>query len=375
MGMNRSPEINLTQLWLRDLGVEMRDILEIAACYLVIEDHHFILPFVIQSHLYSLQDHKNAIQEGRKMMYTLDESDDFHTKPTQWQTKMNELKSMSDPRIVLVCFATEGMPHDNGLPLFHCIEPFVKAVLLSGIKEVKVYTPRILRELFGEEIAERCTKSYQPPARIILQNYHNVGMGAWRAEILKYTVDTSNDGDIVIFHDPNWEKYPGILHGFAPQAKQYALAAAAISSRSGIFAPPHFNLIHTMTKFVYDRLKDPEKHNIEELLNLPAGRCRCIVITVSEQTRQFVKKFSEACSDPENLFGGSDAKTEFGGWKIPGFIHNAAEQAVFNALVYGSGLWDPVKDPWICGLGTCGTEPDTGTEQIISFAKHHKLLR
>lgn len=279
-------------------------------------------------------------------------------------------------KVILVTFATEGHPHDNGLPIAqHCLEPFVKAVLNSGIDEVIALTPRLMIPILGEELTRRCTRQLPPPVKIRMQGYHDVGMGDWRSKLLKYVVDTHNDGDIVIFHDPNWKRYPGILSGFAPRARDYATAAITVANRSEIFSPPHLTLIHTVTRSVFERLRDPEKtgRRHSSLIYQPAGRARCIVLRISPQTRLFVKKFSEACDINDNLLGGIEAILPNGGWSKPGFIHNAGEQAVFNALLYGCGLWDSAQDDWLLPLKDIGLhDRDTGAEALINWATVHR---
>ena len=43
----------------------------------------------------------------------------------------------SSQKVILATFATEGPPYDNGLPIAQdCLEPYVKAVLKSGVDEV-----------------------------------------------------------------------------------------------------------------------------------------------------------------------------------------------------------------------------------------------
>lgn len=280
------------------------------------------------------------------------------------------------PRVILTTFATEGPPHDKGLPLAElCLGPFVAKVLESGVDEVLSFTPRTLSLILGEEKARRCTRDLPPPPRIICEKYHNIGAGAWKAEILKYAVEKYSEGDIVFFHDSNWLKYPGILSGFAPRARDYALAAIACAQRTKIFAPPHLTLIHTVTRTVFERLRDSSKTGFRHkaLIYQPSGRARCIVLQITPETRDFVRKFAEACDVDENLQGGADATKPGGGWPVPGFIHNAGEQAVFNALVYGLGLWDVKQDDWIHALSNIGMRnQDTGSEILFGWSAQNR---
>lgn len=275
-------------------------------------------------------------------------------------------------KVILATFATEGEPYDRGLPLADCLEPFCTKVKESGIDEVVAFTPRTLAATLGTRTAEYCTRKLTPRGRIYLQNYHNVGMGTWRAVILKHVVDTHEDGDIVIYHDPNWKKYPGILSGFAPRARDYATAAIAATSRNKIFAPPHCWLSATVTRNVFCRIAGPD---VKPPASAPCGRCRCIVLQITPETRKFAQRFVDECYIDENLVGGDEAETSTGGWNEsdPQYYHNAGEQAVFNSIVYGTGLWDVNKDDWITTLSNAGNQDqDTGAEQLISWVSRCK---
>lgn len=289
------------------------------------------------------------------------------------------LGNMTSTKVLLACFATEGPPYDDGSAIAtECFPAYIEKVLQSGVDEVIALTPRTLPDfLCNTEDAKYCTRPLNVPDSFRLLNYHHVGMGTWRAGIINRIVEMNEDGDIVIFHDPNWKKYPGILENFAPIARHYATAAITVANRNKIFAPPHSNLIHTVTRSVFERLKDGSKvPNSLDLLNNPAARCRCIVLQINPETREFAKSFFDACKIDENVVGGSDASLSNGGWPRSGFIHNAAEQAVFNALVYGRGLWDVTKDDWILQLSNIGSnDHDTGASELIRWAITHRGWR
>lgn len=278
---------------------------------------------------------------------------------------------MSRVKVILTAFATEGPPHDDGLPIADCLDAYGKTVKESGIDEVILFTPKTLAETLGREVADHCTRKLNPPGLRILHNYHNVGMGTWRAIILEHVVDTHSDGDIVIFHDPNWKKCPGILNVFAPNARDYATAAISVASRSKIFSPPHMHLGHTVTKDTFYRIAEP---GITAPFHAPCAKARCIVLEINAETRKFVQRFVDACALDENLVGGEEASTRLGGWPISGFIHNAGDQAVFNSLVYGTGLWDLQKDDWIIALGEMGGD-DSGTHRLLDWASRNRGWR
>lgn len=282
-------------------------------------------------------------------------------------------------RVVLACFASEGPPHDTGLPLADvCFEKYTAAVLSSGVDEVMTFTPKTLAIAIGKEKAARCTREYDDA--IFCTNYHKMGLGAWRAEVLKYALSKVDDGDIVIVHDPNFTKYPGILTGFAPRAYDYATAAMAISDKSGIFLPmcsDNYTLIHTVTRSVMESIAATSSFSaggtIDEMSNLPCGRCRCMVVRASDATRRFAHAFSNACDD-ENLMSPPDRDLGGGGgWNRPGFIHHAGDQAVCNALLYTHGYLDPNgRDKWILSkeLSNCGIEDmDSGAESLFKYIR------
>jgi len=283
-------------------------------------------------------------------------------------------------KVVLVCFGSEGHPYDEGTNISKCLHEYGKEALKSGIDEFLAFTPRTLQDAIGVERAKRATKVYGEDHRV-LPPYHKVGLGAWRAEILKYAVDTHSDGDVVIIHDPNYIKYPGILKHFAPNARQYALAAMEISKDSEIFSPMCMKVIHTVSRGavlnVIDKCKDAVITNPDTIANYPSARCRSIIVKISPKTRRFVEDFSRLCAD-ESILSPPD-RSRPGGWGRNGFIHHAAEQAVFNALAYVGGYFDIVRDKWILELSNLGGESsdmnfpgDMGTYKLI---KHAGLIK
>src|SRR6185437_2610291 len=184
-------------------------------------------------------------------------------------------------KVKFVCFATEGPPHDTGLSLAHCLKPLCDAVKASGVDEIFAFTPKDLPMIlnYNEDKVRYCMRQTRAAATTQLINYHNVGMGAWKPEIIKFVVDRSDDEDIVMYYDSDLIKNPDFLTDFAPVARKYAIAASSVAHRSGIFSLPHLTLIHTLTKGIMENIIDKNYFsgdvNDFPFLYDPAARGRC----------------------------------------------------------------------------------------------------
>jgi hypothetical protein len=281
-------------------------------------------------------------------------------------------------KITVATFGSEGEPHDRGMNITPCFEKFKQACLNSGIDEVHCYTPRTLHDILDPNVATNATRCYPEKNKIVCDQYHKVGLGAWRAEILNYEVNKADDGDIVMFHDPHYLKYPGILT-FAQQARDYALNASLISKESGIFSPPHSTLRSNISfeglSFISSLPGGGKIPDLKSLQDWPVCKCRCIVITVSEKTRAFCKNFAETCKLEKALIP-LDSSDPNGGWKGPGakFYHHAGEQAVFNALALTHGyLKVHGSDSWFFDMKNAAPNSDTGALMLSNYAARKKL--
>ncbi len=256
------------------------------------------------------------------------------------------------PTISVIAFGSEGPPYDDGLPVSLCLPTFkAKCIEKGKVDNVYCYTPRTLPMDIDENVRKKAVKRYDESHKL-LNTYHTVGLGAWRAVLLNYHVKNAENGEVICFHDPNYKKYNQI-NVFAENARNIIINICKHIGDDEIFSPPHgYSLPENTSITSLDHLKLflKERYPDEPLKlnpNLNARhmvRARMVVIKVSEKTRKFCGIYEAACLEESIL---SPPKLPNGGWPVRQYkhIHHAAEQAVLNMLI--STLTDYVKNNWI----------------------------
>src|SRR4051812_46669631 len=104
--------------------------------------------------------------------------------------------SMAEREIIIraAAFGIEGPPRDKGLSLGRTsIEEWGEMCIRGGANSFTSFTPLSL----GEE--SWCVQEFSWDHRLIkYPQYHQYGLGAWTAVILRRTIESSNDGDVVV---------------------------------------------------------------------------------------------------------------------------------------------------------------------------------
>ena len=266
---------------------------------------------------------------------------------------------MERPTIHTVSFASEGPPHDEGLPLGWDMLNSWGAMCIAGGSTT--FTGHTVRSLSNKSDGDAwCVQSY-PEEHFMSSNpgYHKTGLGAWRAVILRKAMDTAKDGDIVVVHCVNFKKYPNMCY-FAENLRPYAEAVVKFTD---LYSPPHEWNAYATGAEVLALISDPEVRRIVAFA--PAGLCRLIIARVNSKTRAFAKTFEETIKSDPILLSPKN-KTVFPG---SAWHHEAAEQAVFNVLAYREGLF-PLnwQTSWMSYMKDIAREHGCGVDKILRLS-------
>ena len=252
-------------------------------------------------------------------------------------------RPLRDRRVIVGSFASEGPPCDDGLPFGYLLDKYCQILKMGGADVVNKYTPQRIHEMGGDWAVHH----YQNlPMRYNI-GYHTTGLGAWRAFIFRDLFLQASNGDVVVLHDPNYEKYPGYLD-VAQNIRTFALRCAWISeSTGGLYMPMHLSQYSVGT---YTRSCLFDILNIDKsVAHLPIGRMRCTIFVVSDATRALVEDFYQTCHQYRaNILADNCQCTTPHKLGLEGihFSHNTAEQSVFNLLAYRHGLFGTKGDEW-----------------------------
>ena len=272
--------------------------------------------------------------------------------------KIDKLTRIKEPKVHVVSFASEGLPHDNGLPLKECLDVFLETCKKEGqVDSVSGFTPSMIKELFPNDIwcIKDCYKNYENYINI---TYHKIGNGCWRAFLIYRCLLQLQDGDILFFHDCNYKKTPQILD-VAKNAKEYALKAASlVQNTGGIFSSPHLSNGHFIK---HDLFKAILGSYDQDVAKVPGGRARSIVMIASDETRTFAKEFLELCKMYQETLMTPEPSVE--DKENKNFSHNTYEQGVFNLLAFKKGYFHKDHE-WFKKFGQEGINPDSGLSVI-----------
>lgn len=255
---------------------------------------------------------------------------------------------MALPVIHYVNFHSEGAPHDHGLALGGVAKE-VESIVKSnpGPIQIHMYTPRKIISEFGEE-AKWTVHAYDDSCKIAKgfnRSYHRVGMGAWRAFLMHQVMLKAAPGDMVFFHDANLNHYPGIRFPLK-NVRNFAKMICELWEVDGtppknrVFSPMHICNHAIAKKEVLDFLAEDGKSEAEmrEFARATAGRARLIAAENNEHTRGFFGEVSELCKTRSDLLVSSEG-SDRGYFKDEPFLHHCAEQALFNAYAWKSGVF------------------------------------
>lgn len=261
------------------------------------------------------------------------------------------------PIIRVASLASQGPPHDAGLAIGkQVLQQYGHMCINGGASEFYGYTPTDLNTPEDSwSIKEYPAEHSMLPAN---PGYSSVGLGAWRAVILRKTIDLSQDGDIVVVHCSNFIKYPKFKF-FAAKLRQYV---EAIVKFTDVYAPMHFNNAMFAGSDTFDLIEDPAHRDL--IAAAPMGQCRLIVMLVNPETRAFAQLFEKTVHENPQLLSPYNKSP----YKTFPFDRQIAEQSVFNILAYREGIFPTKwKSTWIEKLQQAAHSADSGGEMILSL--------
>ena len=111
----------------------------------------------------------------------------------------------------IVFFASEGIPHDRGYPIYNELVHFKEKLLKenSKINNIEIYTPRKLKSM-GYDYH---VKEYEDTGYVTMnKNLQYIGFCAWRPLIILLELEKMKDGDILVCRDSNIKKYKDLYN-------------------------------------------------------------------------------------------------------------------------------------------------------------------
>jgi hypothetical protein len=236
------------------------------------------------------------------------------------------LRNLMPPKVTLLTFYTEGPPLDHGLPLAHVNRVFEDFVA-PHVDEYLAFTPRQLASL-GPEAAASCADHTQwlaeHPRRHELGRYNQgwarVGFQRWKSLIIRHVLerDDLQPGDLVLYHDVNWMRYPQYLVGIP----EWRRLCSAILDALGcdVFAPAGLHMYRDVKASLIRRyLPDADKFQWGVWTGL-------VVLRKSPQSLAFAREWAEMCADLDNSSPLPDPAPH------RHIIHHSVDQSVLGVL-------------------------------------------
>lgn len=244
------------------------------------------------------------------------------------------------PRFIVVTFYTEGSPWDTGQPLVDQERHF-RAAVEPYVDEVRSYCPRSMSGLW--QGAERYHLDYtewleRHPLRAELRNYNSwwakLGFQAWKPFLLQSLLhdDTIRAGDVILYHDVNFQKYPA----FSRTPAEWRDVSLRILADVGcdIFSPAGGRLEGDAKAFLVRRY-------LRESAGLECGVwAGLILFRKSKQSIDFIDEWKTMCDDLDNLSPLPNPKP------YAGAIWHAPEQSVFGVLALRWKQEGRLPDGW-----------------------------
>ncbi len=101
-------------------------------------------------------------------------------------------------KINFVSFCSEGYPHDDGKDLSGRIEPTIE-LFKDEFDNISIYTPRIVSSFLHKSFSKKVPNSGP---------WGVVGNQAWKPAIILNEIEKLDLGDIIVYKDIDYEKYP-----------------------------------------------------------------------------------------------------------------------------------------------------------------------
>jgi hypothetical protein len=228
-------------------------------------------------------------------------------------------------RYTFVSFYSEGAPHDSGAALGPALEPVKK--ILQGQCDLAFYTPRQLRAA-GYEYAVReyadagcCTGN---------PKCEKLGFYAWKPAILWLELQKAADGDVIIFHDFNMDKYTVYERNF----EHITFYAKKCLQECGFdfFVPREGytkrNFHHTKSLVIREMgVKGAPDAAAAYWYNFPQVIVNMIFVRKSAASLALVEEWMNACKVERWITGTPNDDPH------PGFIWHCPEQGVLTTLL------------------------------------------
>ena len=226
---------------------------------------------------------------------------------------------------IFITYHTEGAPFDKGMDLTSAASALLNAARES-CDEARAYTPREIAS-WGTEWAKAVADyrewvdSHPDSKHLKRRNptWEKTGLFMWKPLLLhRILIHDLEEGDVLIFHDSNTEKYPQYLEG----AAHWNLLAHELLNKvnADVFIP-----------FGMHMRFDVKAQLLRKYLGDDAGSIRglwvgIIVIRKSKKSEKFLSEWVELCSDVENLAPVPNHQPH------PEFYWHSPEQAVAGVL-------------------------------------------
>lgn len=222
-------------------------------------------------------------------------------------------------KYTFVSFYSEGAPNDNGYNLSH-YENLVKS-LLGGKCNYDFYTPKMLRNM-GYEYA---VKEYDSLGCVTgNKTAHKLGFYAWKPLILWLALSKLKDGEILIFHDLNIDKYRAYNNNFKIliESAEDCLRMCKhdfFVSREDLYK----NTFHHCKTLTIKELGQDHPY----FYNFPQVIVNIMFFRKSQTTMNMLKEWMDACKVERWLAGSPNDSPH------QGFIHHCPEQGILCVLL------------------------------------------
>lgn len=210
------------------------------------------------------------------------------------------IRSERRASVHLVLFATEGPPFDRGIPLLNGAQ-VLKSKAEPHFTTVTLFTPRILSRRNADWVktledigpAIRSDSMYSPDMPWN-EDWARIGNLLWKPRLLSELSRDHLEGDIVMYHDVNLEKYPEYLRNVD---RWSSFVTKALRGRHVLLfrdrkTPLSFDVKPELTEALLPNCRP------DELSNVWAG---ALAFRCSQEARSFLDEWKRLCEIKDYL--------------------------------------------------------------------------
>jgi len=240
------------------------------------------------------------------------------------------------PKVHLVTFYTEGPPVDAGANLRQVSETFV-AQNQRHFASVTAFSPRKLiasDPSWADTLRDRTDEVLSHPgfndSIRFNPSWLKIGFHAWKPRLLADLAKPGlyDSGDIVLFHDANWAKYPDYLRKLRSQPRWLE---KKMKTKDLVLFNDNSAPIESDTKIeVLERF-----FPFGGYLGLPHVWAGALAFRVDSEATDFLSAWWAASEDTSLLTPITRAP------EAPGFLWNSGEQALLSALWHSHTQQNP----------------------------------